>query len=78
MPLFCKQCNDRRLPIFQEEEKETYWHCPTCSNFVDAKDMIIREVTESEKNEMDTKLEKLNKSIESLPGETLTRRKGVN
>ena len=78
MPLFCKQCNERRLPIFQETEKKTFWHCEKCGNFVDAENMIIREVTEAEKNEMNAKLKEFEKKTESLPGESLSRRKGVN
>ena len=78
MPLFCKQCDNRRLPIFQQDEKITFWLCEKCENFVDQEDLIIRELTASEKHEMDTKLENFKKSTESTPGEKLTRRKGVN
>ena len=78
MPLFCKQCNDRRLPIFQETEKITLWLCEKCENFVDQEDMIIRELTKSEKQEMEKKLEEFRNSTSSMSGEKLTRRKGVN
>ena len=78
MPLFCKQCNDRRLPIFQETKKITLWLCEKCENFVDQEDMIIRELTKSEKDEMEKKLEEFEKSTSSMSGEKLTRRKGVN
>ena len=43
MPLFCKQCNNRRLPRWMTAEKMTFWICETCKNFVDAEDVIIRE-----------------------------------
>ena len=43
MPLFCKQCNNRRLPRWMTAEKMTLWICETCKNFVDAEDIIIRE-----------------------------------
>ncbi len=43
MPLFCKQCNNRRLPRWMTAEKMTLWICETCKNFVDAEDVIIRE-----------------------------------
>jgi len=78
MPLFCKQCNGRRLPIFQYAEKLSLWLCKTCENFVDSNDMIIREFTKTEKDEMNVKLEEFEKSIESITTEKMTRRKGVN
>lgn len=78
MPLFCKQCNERRLPIFQSTEKITLWLCKKCGNFVDPDDVIIRELTELEKNEMGAKLESFRKSTASLPGEKMKRRKNVN
>ena len=77
MPLFCKQCNDRRLPIFQTTEKITLWLCKKCENFVDPQDIIIRELTKLEKDEMSAKLEDF-KNNTVLTGEKLTRRKGVN
>ena len=78
MSLFCKQCNGRRLPIFQYDEKLSLWLCKTCENFVDSNDMIIREFTKTEKDEMNVKLEEFEKSIESITTEKMTRRKGVN
>jgi len=78
MPLFCKQCNGRRLPIFQYTDKLTLWLCETCENFVDSNDVIIREISKSEKDEMNAKLEKFEKSTASLSAEKMTRRKGVN
>lgn len=77
MPLFCKQCNNRRLPIFQTTEKITLWLCEKCENFVDPQDIIIRELTKSEKDEMKAKLENFKNSV-VLTGEKMTRRKGVN
>ena len=78
MPLFCKQCNDRRLPIFQSAEKITLWLCEKCKNFVDPDDVIVRELTKSEKDEMDAKLENFRKSTASTSGKKRIRRKGVN
>jgi len=78
MPLFCKQCNGRRLPVYQTTEKVTLWLCETCENFVDPDDVIIRELTKSEKDDMKTKLEEFEKSTASLSTEKMTRRKGVN
>jgi len=77
MPLFCKQCNDRRLPIVHAKDKPPLWLCEKCENFVDAKDMIIRELTKLEKEEMNAKLEDFKKNV-VLTGEKMRRRKGVN
>ncbi len=57
MPLFCKQCNNRRLPRWMTAEKMTLWICETCKNFVDMEDIIIREQTEEERQESKRKLE---------------------
>lgn len=78
MPLFCKQCNARRLPIFQSTEKITLWLCEKCENFVDSDDVIIREQTKSEKDEINAKLETFKTSTASTSGEKRVRRKGVN
>ena len=77
MPLFCKQCQSRRLPIFQTTEKITFWLCEKCENFVDANDEIIRELTKGEKDEMNAKLEDFKNNV-VLTGEKMKRRKGVN
>ena len=77
MTLFCKQCDSRRLPIFQQTEKVTLWLCEKCDNFADAEDVIIREQTKIEKDETETKLEDFRKSTESA-SEEMSRRKGVN
>ena len=78
MPLFCKQCKGRRLPIFQSDEKIALWLCEKCGNFANQDDKIIRELAKSERDEMDAKLEDFRKSTESLSGEKRERRKGVN
>ena len=77
MPLFCKQCNERRYPIFQITEKLTLWLCEKCDNYVDPKDVIVRERTKSEKDEMDAKIDNFKKTV-VLTGEKMKRRKGVN
>ena len=77
MTLFCKQCNERRLPIVFAKDKAPLWICEKCNNFADGEDVIIREVTKDEKEEMDKKLEDFNKNTK-LNGEKLKRRKGVN
>ena len=78
MPLFCKQCNDRRLPVFQSEDKIALWLCNKCENYVDQDDQIIRELTKEEKDEMNAKLDEFRESTKLLPGEKRERRKGVN
>lgn len=78
MPLFCKQCNGRRCPIFQEAEKTSFWLCEKCENFADSEDNIIREWTKAEKEEANSKLEEFEKSTASIPEEKMVRRKGVN
>jgi len=77
MTLFCKQCNERRLPIVFAKDKPPLWLCNKCENFADAVDTIVRELGKEEKDEMNKKL----KDFESntvLNGEKLHRRKGVN
>lgn len=44
MSLFCKTCNDRRLPKWFETENVTLWVCNTCGNLVDGKNQIIRKI----------------------------------
>ena len=77
MPLFCKQCNSRRLPEYIEEEKQTLWLCKKCENFVSGEDIIIREQTEDERNKAKSKLEEFEKTT-NFPKGKLVRRKGVN
>ena len=77
MTLFCKQCNERRYPIFQREENITLWLCEKCDNWADAKDVIIRERTKSEKDASDAKIDNFEKTV-VLTGEKMKRRKGVN
>jgi len=43
MPLFCKQCESRRLPVMLSAGEKTMWLCEKCKNFVDMEDFIIRE-----------------------------------
>jgi hypothetical protein len=77
MTLFCKQCNERRLPIVFAKDKAPLWLCGKCENFADGEDIIIRELTKEEKKDMDEKLEDFEKNTK-LNGEKLKRRKGVN
>ena len=63
MPLFCKQCNERRFPIVQQKDKAPLWLCEKCENFVDGEDTIIRELTKEEREEMDKKLQDFEESI---------------
>jgi len=77
MTLFCKQCNERRLPIVFAKDKAPLWLCEKCENFADGEDTIIREVTKEEKEDMKKKLEDFEKNTK-LNGEKLKRRKGVN
>ena len=78
MTLFCKQCNDRRVPIFQRTENTSFWLCETCENFADADDNILRELTELEKNEMKKELENFKEDNSKFSKEKMVRRKGVN
>jgi len=77
MTLFCKQCNERRLPIVFAKDKDPLWLCAKCENFADGVDVIIREITKDEKDEMNKKLDNFKKNV-VLTGEKLHRRKGVN
>jgi len=77
MTLFCKQCNERRLPIVFAKDKPPLWLCEKCENFADGIDTIIRELTKEEKDEMNAKLEDFKKNV-VLTGEKMSRRKGVN
>lgn len=78
MPLFCKQCDERRVPIFQKEENTSFWLCEKCGNFCDQTDNIIRELTELEKKELKEEVENFENDTAKLPQEKMTRRKGVN
>ena len=77
MTLFCKQCNQRRLPIVFAKDKPPLWLCERCENFADGEDIIIRELTKDEKDQMVKKLDDFEKNT-VLNGEKLHRRKGVN
>jgi len=77
MTLFCKQCNERRLPIVFAKDKAPLWLCEKCENFADGVDTIIRELTKEEKDEMAKKIEEFEKDAVQT-GEKLSRRKGVN
>lgn len=77
MPLFCKQCEGRRLPIVLSESDKAMWLCEKCQNYVDADDFIIREQTDEERQENKRKLEEFKNTTVSK-GEKLVRRKGVN
>tara|TARA_B110001454_G_scaffold155763_1_gene145067 strand:+ start:681 stop:917 length:237 start_codon:yes stop_codon:yes gene_type:complete len=78
MTLFCKQCNGRRVPIFQKTENISFWLCENCENFTDADDNILRELTELEKIEMKKELEDFKKDNSKFSKEKMIRRKGVN
>lgn len=77
MTLFCKQCNERRLPIVFAKDKPPLWLCNKCENFADDEDVIIRELGKDEKDEMNKKLDDFENNT-VLTGEKLHRRKGVN
>ena len=78
MPLFCKQCDERRYPIYQEGDSVTLWLCERCENFVDNDGMIVREQTGEEKRKRSDNFEEVRKFADSDSGEKLSRRKGVN
>ena len=77
MTLFCKQCNQRRLPIIFAKDKAPLWLCEGCENFADGNDVIIRELAKDEKDQINRKLDDFQKNT-ALNGEKLRRRKGVN
>jgi hypothetical protein len=77
MTLFCKQCNERRLPIVFAKDKAPLWLCNKCENFADGEDVIIREITKEEKEDIKKKSDDFENNTE-LNGEKLKRRKGVN
>ena len=77
MTLFCKQCNERRVPIVFAKDKPPLWLCEKCENFADGNDIIVREQTKEERDQMNEKLETFQKDFVST-GEKKSRRKGVN
>ena len=77
MSLFCKECNSRRLPERHESEKETFWLCKKCENFVNTENVIIREQTDEERQDVKRKHDEFEKSI-NFSKEKMVRRKGVN
>ena len=52
MTLFCKQCDERRVPIVFAKDKAPLWLCEKCENFADGNDIIVREQTKEEKDEI--------------------------
>ena len=68
MPLFCKQCEGRRLPKSVIPENTTLWLCENCKNFVDSKDFIIREANPDECNSSQKDYKKWVKSIPPTDG----------
>lgn len=78
MTLFCKQCNERRVPVFQKIENTSFWLCEKCGNFCDKDDNIIRELSELERKTLEKEVEDFEKDTAKLPQEKMNRRKGVN
>ena len=78
MPLLCKECNERRLPIAFPEERDALWLCEKCKNFVNIKDEFIREWTEKEMEENRLKLENFNNDVTVKKTPEVKRRSGVN
>ena len=65
-------------PYFNQQRRS---HCGFVKNvkiFVDSADLIVREQTKSEKDEINAKLETFRTSTASTSGEKRVRRKGVN
>ncbi len=77
MPLYCKQCEERRYPQYSVDDKGTLWLCNKCQNYTDAEDMIIREQTQEERDGIKAKSEEFERTSR-FSGEKLSRRKGVN
>jgi|TARA_B110000438_G_C15593648_1_gene554982 hypothetical protein len=78
MPLLCKECNGRRLPIAFPEERDALWLCEKCKNFVNINDEFIREWTEKEIAENKLKLENFNNNVTPEKTPEIKRRSGVN
>ena len=78
MPLLCKECNGRRLPIAFPEETDALRLCEKCKNFVNIKDEFIREWTEKEMEENRLKLENFNNDVTVKKTPEVKRRSGVN
>jgi len=78
MTLFCKQCDERRVPVFQKTENTSFWLCEKCGNFCDQDDNIIRELSELERKTLEKEVEDFEKDTAKLPQEKMNRRKGVN
>ena len=78
MPLLCKECNGRRLPIAFPEERDALWLCEKCKNFVNIKDEFIREWTEKEIEENRLKLENFTNDVTAEKTPEIKRRGGVN
>ena len=78
MPLLCKECNGRRLPIAFPEERDALWLCEKCKNFVNNKDEFIREWTEKEIEENRLKLENFTNDVTAEKTPEIKRRSGVN
>jgi hypothetical protein len=78
MPLLCKECNGRRLPIAFPEERDALWLCEKCKNFVNIKDEFIREWTEKEIEENRLKLENFTNDVTAEKTPEIKRRSGVN
>jgi hypothetical protein len=78
MPLLCKECNGRRLPIAFPKERDALWLCEKCKNFVNIKDEFIREWTEKEIEENRLKLENFTNDVTAEKTPEIKRRSGVN
>jgi hypothetical protein len=78
MPLLCKECNGRRLPIAFPEKRDALWLCEKCKNFVNIKDEFIREWTEKEIEENRLKLENFTNDVTAEKTPEIKRRSGVN
>ena len=78
MPLLCKECNGRRLPIAFPEERDALWLCEKCKNFVNIKDEFIREWKEKEIEENRLKLKNFNSDVTTEKTPEIKRRSGVN
>ena len=77
MPLFCKQCNGRRAPVFQKDENTSHWLCETCKNYTNENDEILREQTQEERDQLKKQSVDFDNSL-TFTEEKLHRRKGVN
>ena len=67
MPLLCKECNGRRLPIAFPGERDALWLCEKCKNFTNITDEFVRDWSEKEIEEFRKDIEQRLENVSKLP-----------